>query len=104
MARGASPQPRRAASMAWTAVAGLLGAERAGRRPPPAGWPRLSEVASTLYLAGLALVSLTAWRPPAGAGGSTVGDRSVMLLVSFGSVLAVPPLPRTFPSYAPALP
>jgi len=88
--------------MAWTAVAGLLGAERAGRRPPPAGWPRLSEVASTLYLAGLALVSLTAWRLPAGASGSILGDLSLMLLLSLGSVLAVATLARTEPGELPA--
>src|SRR5262245_58410672 len=100
MARGTSPQPRGASSIAWTTVAGMviastrawLALKRDGRRA------QLPRIAATLYLAGMALVSLTAWQSPA-AGfsdvASSIGAVHLLLLLGIGSVMALTTLARS---------
>ena len=102
MARGTSPQPRRASSIAWTAVAGMvIESTQAWLR-----WARVGrgrrlqgpQIAATLYLAGMALVSLTAWQAPA-AGlsdvASSIGALHLLLLLGIGSVMALTTLARS---------
>ncbi len=96
MARCTSPEPRGAPSNAWTAVAGIImAAAMAGLLRLP-GWRglrrQLARIAATLYLAGLATVSLTAWHVPAGGlreAAPALGGLHLMLLLSLGSVIAV---------------
>jgi signal transduction histidine kinase len=102
MARGTSPQPRRASSIAWTAVAGMvIESTQAWLR-----WARVGrgrrlqgpQIAATLYLAGMAFVSLTAWQAPA-AGlsdvASSIGALHLLLLLGIGSVMALTTLARS---------
>jgi len=59
--------------------------------------PQLPQIAATLYLAGLAMVSLTAWQAPA-AGlsdvASSIGALHLLLLLGIGSVMALTTLAR----------
>ena len=95
MARGTSPQPRGTASIAWTAVASIVMrgtalllamSARRGRRLA------LSQIAASLYLAGLAMVTLTAWQLPDGGltdTTSAIGKLHLILLLGIGSLIAV---------------
>jgi signal transduction histidine kinase len=102
MARGTSPQPRRDSSIAWTAVAGMvIDSTRAWLRRTRVGRGRrlqVPQIAATLYLAGMAMVSLTAWQAPA-AGlsdvASSIGALHLLLLLGIGSVMALTTLARS---------
>lgn len=100
MARGTSPQPRRATSIAWTAVAGMVIASTGAwlRRQRVLRQAQLPRLAASLYLAGMAMVSLTAWQAPA-AGlsdvASSVGALHLLLLLGIGSVMALTTLARS---------
>ena len=95
MARGTSPQPRGTASIAWTAVASIVMrgtalllamSARRGRRLA------LSQIAASLYLAGVAMVTLTAWQLPDGGSTDTtsaIGKLHLILLLGIGSLIAV---------------
>jgi signal transduction histidine kinase len=103
MARGTSPPPRRASSIAWTGVAGMAlemtKAWRRRRRLEPGRRLQLARLAATLYLAGMAMVSLTAWQAPAPAGltevASSIGALHLLLLLGIGSVMALTTLARS---------
>jgi signal transduction histidine kinase len=101
MARGTSPQPRRALSIAWTAVVGMVidSTKAWRRRLEPGCRGQLARLAATLYLAGLAMVSLTAWQAPAAAGltevASSIGAVHLLLLLGIGSVMALTTLARS---------
>ena len=102
MARGTSPQPRRGSSIAWTAVAGMvIERTRAWLRRTRVGRerrPQLPRIAATLYLAGMALISLTAWQAPtAGLSdvASSIGALHLLLLLGIGSVMALTTLARS---------
>jgi len=102
MARGTSPQPRRDSSIAWTAVAGMvIDSTRAWLRRTRVGRGRrlqVPQIAATLYLTGMAMVSLTAWQAPA-AGlsdvASSIGALHLLLLLGIGSVMALTTLARS---------
>jgi signal transduction histidine kinase len=60
--------------------------------------PQLSQIAAALYLAGLAMATLTAWQLPAGGSGPTgsaFGALHLILVLGIGSVLALATLART---------
>src|SRR5262245_4046901 len=93
MARGRSPQPRRDSSVMRTAVAGIISdgitAWRGGRRRPHLD---IRQIAASLYLAGLALVSLTAWQAPeptVSDAASGLGEVHVLVLLGIGSIVAL---------------
>jgi signal transduction histidine kinase len=94
MARVASPQPREAPFVARTAVAGIVGGTAWS------GWwgaPRLTRrnltrIAASFYLAGVAIVFLTAWQPAAGAlsdAASGLGGLHLLVLLGIGSLIAL---------------
>jgi signal transduction histidine kinase len=96
MARGTSPQPRRFPCVARTAVAGIIDegiavwrtgfAALRGRRV------RLAELAASVYLAGVAIVFLTAWQAPQEAfsqAGSGLGALHLVVLLGIGSLIAL---------------
>jgi signal transduction histidine kinase len=96
MARGTSPQPRRDSSVMRTAVVGMVSGGkaawrqwRAGRRAPRF---EVRHIAASLYLAGLATVSLTAWQAPEPTLSDAafgLGEVHLLVLLGLGSILAL---------------
>src|SRR5262245_997819 len=94
MARRASPQPRGAPFVARTAVAGIVGgtawsgwfgARRLARF-------NLVRIAASCYLAGVAVVFLTAWQAADGAlrdAASGLGGLHLIVLLGIGSLIAL---------------
>ena len=74
MTPGTSPHPRGTPSMRWTAAEHSIRGARA-RLAAWAAWlpsgtaagPPLARLAAVLYLAGLAILVMTAWHDPAAA-------------------------------------
>jgi signal transduction histidine kinase len=93
MARGTSPSPRRDPSFARAAVAGIVSegmtAWRLARRGARLD---LKQLAASLYLAGLATVSLTAWQgpePTVSEAATGLGEVHLLVLLGIGSIVAL---------------
>ena len=96
MARGTSPQPRRFPCVARTAVAGIIdegiAVWRTGLAALRGRRVRLAELAASVYLAGVAIVFLTAWQAPQEAlseAGSGLGAMHLVVLLGIGSLIAL---------------
>src|SRR5262245_20860010 len=93
MARGTSPQPRGLASVARTAVAGMVvrtaWRDRLGARRSPR--LDLARFAASLYLAGVATVFLTAWQAEGALSdaASGLGGLHLIVLLGIGSIVAL---------------
>src|SRR5262245_25897469 len=108
MARDTSPKPRGSPSSAWAAVAGMV-IERvaAWRRRLSALRRPVKQFAATLYLAGLASLSLSAWQTPiAGSSdaASAAGGLHLLVLLGLGGMIAVSSLAGSKPAQAYAVP
>jgi signal transduction histidine kinase len=104
MTPGTSPHPRGTPSMRWAAAEHGTGGARA-RLAAWAAWlpngrmagPRLARLAAVLYLAGLAVLAMTAWHDPAAATSGLMGglpDWHLAFLMATGTGVALLTLAR----------